>query len=111
MPRTSPTRSAFTKARAQYADPRRLTTYNPKVASRGLTLTTPWGPVDLVAIERTVRGHSVPLDPADEAWLRNRTCSSYGRRVAAELLGIDRARFNLLLRRWRAAHPTTETEA
>lgn len=109
MPRPSKIRSTFTQT--QHADPRCLVQFNPKVPSLGLTLTTPWGPVDLVAIERAVSGHSVTLDPADEAWLRERIHYSYGRRLAADVLGIDRARFNLLIGRWRAAHPATETEA
>lgn len=108
MPSPSP-RSTFTKAKT--ADPRSLVAFNTEVPSLGLTLTSPWGPVDLVAIERVLRGRDAALDPADEAWLRNRTHYSYGRRLAAELLGIDRAQFDMLLRRWREAHPSTVTEA
>ena len=109
MPRPPMPRATF--AKAQYADPRCRVHFNPKVPSCGLTLATPWGPVDLVAIERAVRGHNVTLDPADEAWLCERTHYSYGRRLAADLLGIERGQFNKLIRRWRANHPTTTTEA
>jgi len=104
QPTTARTAPALTKT----PDPRRLVRFNTKVPSLGLSLTTPWGPVDLVAIERAVRGHDVTLSKADFAWLTKRIHHSYGRKLAAELLGIDRKRFDLLIRRWRAANlPTT----
>ncbi|HTJ70228.1 MAG TPA: hypothetical protein VL551_22010 [Actinospica sp.] len=77
--------------------------------SLGLTLDTPFGPVDLVAIERAIRGHSVPLSGAEYTWLRCRTAPAYGRDVAADRLGIDRARFAQLLRRWREENYPADT--
>lgn len=110
LPTTARTAPALTKTKP--ADPRRLVRFNAKVPSLGLTLTTPWGPVDLVAVERAVRGHDVTLTRADFAWLTRRTHHSYGRRLAADLLGIERGRFDLLIRRWRAANlPTTDRNA
>jgi hypothetical protein len=67
--------------------------------------------VDLVAIERALRGHTVPLAGAEYRWLRTRSHPSYGRDVAADRLGIDRARFAELLRRWREENYPTDTPA
>lgn len=75
--------------------------WDTSLPSVGLTLDTPFGPVDLVAIERALRGHTVPLASAEYRWLRTRSHPSYGRDVAADRLGIDQARFAELLRRWR----------
>ena len=108
MPQPSMTRavSALTKASGS----RCLVKFNPKVPSLGLTLATPWGPVDLVAIERAVRGHVVKLTAADYAWLRHRSHPAYGRDLAADRLGIDRVRFAELVRCWREENlPTTDT--
>jgi len=109
QPTTACTAPALTKTKP--TDPRRLVRFNTKVPSLGLTLTTPWGPVDLVAIERAVRGHDVALSKSDFAWLTQRVHHSYGRRFAADLLGIERSRFDTLIRRWRAANlpKTTRT--
>jgi hypothetical protein len=41
------------------------TVYDPAIASDGLTLDTPAGPVDLIAIERVLAGR--PGDPLTEA--------------------------------------------
>jgi len=79
--------------------------------SLGLTLDTPFGPVDLVAIERAIRGHTVSLSGAEHTWLRCRTAPAYGRDVAADRLGIDRARFAQLLRRWREENYPADTPA
>jgi hypothetical protein len=102
MAQSSTTR-AITKQRQSLVD------FNPKVPSRGLTMTTPWGPIDLVAIERAVRGHAVKLDAAEDAWLRHRSHPSYGRDIAADRLGINRARFEELVIQWRAKHVPTNT--
>jgi hypothetical protein len=92
---------------------RPLVDFNPKVPSLGFTMTTPWGPIDLVAIERAVRGHLVKLDPAEDAWLRHRSHPSYGRDIAADRLGINRARFEELVIQWRAKnlHAESTTKA
>ena len=108
MPQPTTLRRASALTRT--ASLRRLVTYNPKIPSAGMTLTSPWGPVDLVAIERAVRGQDVTLSKPDRAWLANRTHYSYGRRLAADALGIEPERFRTLIRRWRRANlpaPTT----
>jgi hypothetical protein len=88
---------------------RPLVAFNPDVPSLGLTMATPWGPIDLVAIERAVRGHTVKLDAAEIAWLRYRSHYSYGRNTAADRLGVDRKRFEDLVCEWRAKNFPTET--
>lgn len=109
-PTTTRTARALTKTKP--TDPRRLVRFNAKVPSLGLTLTTPWGPVDLVAIERAVRGHDVTLSRADVAWLTNRTHYSYGRKLAANLLSIESSQFDRLIRHWRDANlPKTTGKA
>jgi hypothetical protein len=86
-----------------------LVDFNPKVPSLGLSMSTPWGPIDLVAIERAVRGHSIKLDAAEDAWLRHRSHPSYGRDIAADRLGINRSRFEELVIQWRAKNLTETT--
>ena len=44
-------------------------TFDASVASDGLTLDTPLGPVDLVAIERARAGRPVTLTPAELVYL------------------------------------------
>lgn len=92
-------------------DPRCRVAFDSKLPSAGLSLTTPWGPVDLVAIGQALRGKPVVLDAADEAWLRERTHYSYGRNLAADLLEIRRSEFTRLLERWRRNNPTLTAEA
>jgi hypothetical protein len=43
--------------------------YDPAIASDGLTVDTPLGPVDLVAIDQAVRGIDTPLTLAERAWI------------------------------------------
>lgn len=100
-------RSSMTRATTMQRQP--LVDFNPKVPSLGLTMSTPWGPIDLVAIERAVRGHAVKLDPAEDAWLRHRSHPSYGRDIAADRLGIERSRFEELVIQWRAKNVSTDT--
>lgn len=45
--------------------------YDPAVTSDGLTIDTPAGPVDLVAIDRARHGLPVALTPADRAHARH----------------------------------------
>ncbi|SRR5579884_3214819 len=44
---------------------KRATAYDPDVASDGLTVDTPSGPVDLVAVERVQEGRLTPVTLAD----------------------------------------------
>lgn len=48
------------------------TVYDPAVASDGLTLDTPRGPVDLVAVQRALDGHPVKLTEAEFTYLAHR---------------------------------------
>ena len=61
--------SAFSRIRAQFARP---SLYDAAVASDGLTLDTPLGPVDTVAIERALSGRPVDLTAAEVAYLFTR---------------------------------------
>lgn len=45
--------------------------FDPSVESDGLTLDTPDGPVDLIAIEHAQAGRPVTLTPAELAYLRD----------------------------------------
>jgi hypothetical protein len=76
--------SAFTRPPAR---PRRSGgLYDPAVLSDGLTVDTALGPVDLVAVDRVLRGHSGSLTEAERAWIVNRQANG-ARRRAAEALG------------------------
>jgi hypothetical protein len=59
--------------------------------SLGLTVDTPLGPVDLVAVERVRSGVYVRLTRAEEAWLNEHLDYNYQRaELVAEALGITR---------------------
>ena len=60
--------------------------FNPAVTSDGLTVDSPLGPVDLVAVDRKIRGFDVELTPAEHAWITRRQANG-ARRQAAEALG------------------------
>lgn len=74
--------------------------YDPRIESAGLTLDTPLGPVDLVAIERAKSGRPTPLTPADYAYLLahhdghgiTATAVALGIRGDSMRRAIDRAR-------------------
>ena len=61
--------SAVSRTRPQ---PARPSLYDAAVASDGLTLDTPFGPVDTVAIERALSGRPVDLTAAEVAYLFTR---------------------------------------
>lgn len=61
--------SALSRTRSQSARP---SLYDANVASDGLTLDTPFGPVDTVAIERALSGRPVDLTAAEVAYLFTR---------------------------------------
>lgn len=64
--------------------------YDRSVPSAGLTVDSPAGPVDTVAVDRIRQGHRVPLTIADNRWLDDSL--SYDRtqvRVVAEGLGVS----------------------
>ena len=64
----------------------RITRHDPQIASDGLSVDTALGPVDLVAVDRKLRGFEVELTEAEQAWILHR--QGYGaRRRAAEALG------------------------
>ncbi|WP_034268266.1 hypothetical protein [Actinospica robiniae] len=77
------------------------TVYDPAIESDGLTLDTPLGPVDLVAVQRVLDGHPIDaLTEAEMTYLANtlgyapRLRNGYGpehdtRRRAAESLHIS----------------------
>jgi hypothetical protein len=67
--------------------------WDPDVESDGLTVDTPLGPVDLVVIDRVIRGHHHALTLAEDAWLHRRHGPIPVRRQAAEKLGTPHARF------------------
>jgi hypothetical protein len=60
--------------------------YDILIPSDGLTVDTPLGPVDLVAVHRVVTGRPHPLTPAEHAWIRERQPHG-ARRAAARTLG------------------------
>lgn len=65
--------------------------YDPDQPSDGLTLDTPLGPVDLVAVDRILSGRAVPLTPADRAYVLGRVRPDYPSLTAAAMaLGITR---------------------
>ena len=64
----------------------RTASYDLAIASDGLTVDTPLGPVDLVAVERKSRGFAVELTEAEQAWILHRQANG-ARRRAAEALG------------------------
>lgn len=105
----------MTRARVLAAalERRPLVEFNPEVPSLGLSMATPWGPIDLVAVERAVRGHTVKLDAAEYAWLCIGSSHASRRNAAADRLGMPRVRFEELVVRWRTANlpALTTTEA
>lgn len=60
--------------------------YDPAIPSDGLTVDTPLGPVDLVAVDRRLRGFDVELSLAEQAWITERQPNG-ARRQAATALG------------------------
>jgi hypothetical protein len=64
--------------------------YNPAVPSDGLTVDTPLGPVDLVAVHRKASGFDVSLTVAEQAWITHRQRNG-ARREAAGVLGVGYA--------------------
>lgn len=66
--------------------------YDPTVESAGgFTVDTPFGPVDLVAVDRILSGRRVPLTPADRAYVLERVPTDYpSLTAAAAALGITR---------------------
>jgi len=86
---TASTRPAATRpatSRPPSKPAARTVLHDPEVASDGLTVDTPLGPVDLVAIERKSRGFDVELTEAEQAWIQRRQANG-ARRRAAEALG------------------------
>ena len=75
------------------------------VASDGLTLDTPLGPVDLVAVRRKLAGLEVDLTPAELAWIMLRQRSG-ARRQAAYALGTGYIGLLRALERTRRSEPT-----
>lgn len=73
MPTTTNTAAAVTRLCQRRPHPgRRATTpelYDPDIASDGLSVDSPLGPVDLVAVERVLAGRPAPLTLADLAYL------------------------------------------
>jgi hypothetical protein len=67
--------------------------YDPRIASDGLTLDTLLGPVDLVAINRAVRGADTALSLAERAWIALRQPRGARHRAAAAL-GVDYPRWH-----------------
>jgi hypothetical protein len=67
--------------------------YDPAIESAGgLTIDTPLGPVDLVAVDRALSGRRVPLTPADRAYVLEHVPTDYpALEAAAAALGITRA--------------------
>ena len=82
------------------------------VASDGLTLDTPLGAVDLVAVRRKLSGFEVELTPAELAWIMRRQRAG-ARRQAAYALGTGYIGLLRALERTRhtAPAPTTGTLA
>ena len=64
--------------------------FNPAVLSDGLTVDSALGPVDLVAVERKLRGFEVELTAAEHAWITRRQANG-ARREAAAALGTGYA--------------------
>lgn len=60
--------------------------FNPAVPSDGLTVDTALGPVDLVTVDRRLRGLDVELTRAEHAWIMHRQANG-ARRRAAYMLG------------------------
>lgn len=60
--------------------------YDPAIPSDGLTVDTSLGPVDLVVVDRRLRGFDVELSTAEQAWIANRQANG-ARRQAADALG------------------------
>jgi len=60
--------------------------FNPAILSDGLTVDTALGPVDLVAVDRKLRGFDVELTRAEHAWITRRQANG-ARRQAAQALG------------------------
>ncbi len=82
--RPAATRPATSRPPAKPAA--RTVRHDPQIASDGLTVDTPLGPVDLVAVERKSRGFEVVLTEAEHAWILHRQANG-ARRRAAEALG------------------------
>lgn len=80
--------------------------YDPAIASDGLTMDTPLGPVDLVAVERAARGHTVALTEAERAWVVNRQVNG-ARRQAADAVGTGYTGLLRALVRYRAELAST----
>lgn len=83
------------------AAPQPAGVYDPRIASDGLTLDTLLGPVDLVAINRAVRGADIPLDLAERAWITLRQPRGTRHRAAAAL-GVNYPRWHADLLQARA---------
>lgn len=75
--------------------------YDPDQASEGLTIDTPLGPVDLVAVARVRRGLPTPLTLADHAYLLRVMGGPDDYRAAAVALGITADGVSLACRRAR----------
>jgi hypothetical protein len=64
--------------------------YDRAVTSSGMTLDTPRGPVDLVAVERVLGGHYAPLTRADDTHLSDQLTGSWDQAAwVSEALGVD----------------------
>jgi hypothetical protein len=75
--------------------------YDPDQISDGLTLDTPSGPVDLVAVGRVRRGFPTPLTPADRAYLLRIMGGPDDYQAAAVALRITPGAVSLACRRLR----------
>lgn len=88
--------------------------YDPSVPSDGLTLDTPQGPVDLVAVWRALEGQRAPLTVADAHHAITLLPASHGQCVetAALGLGVEPASVQrAVIRHWTAHRTTTATTA
>lgn len=79
--------------------------YDPTIESAGgLTVDTPLGPVDLVAVDHILSGRRAPLTPADRAYVLERVRTDYpSLTAAAAALGISRDAVERAASRARAA--------
>jgi len=78
----------------------RVDLWEPSIPSDGLTVDTPLGPVDLVAVDRARAGHAVELNEAELTWLALKlgyvphprdVIAIDARRLVGEALDLDTA--------------------
>lgn len=86
--------------------------YDPAVPSDGLTLDTPRGPVDLVAVARALLGIPTPLTQADTAHIVSLLPATHGTAVdnAARGMQITSAAVQRSVVRLHAAQRATATD-